>query len=199
MLRGLVHRDGGRVVQVRRIPDDRDALRRALAGAPGDVVLVSGGSSVGEEDHAPGLLAESGTLAFHGVLLRPAAPTGAGTFEGRPVFLLPGNPVSCLSAYDLLAGRLVRRLAGRAPDLPYRRVRAPLCRKISSVLGRVDYVRVRVGPEGVDPVMSRGASILTSTTIADGFVLVGRELEGYPEGAVVEVYLYAETAPPRGA
>src|SRR5215471_17919082 len=75
--------------------DRREAVQAALTGSDADVLLVSGGSSVGQEDHAPRVLAEVGELAVHGVALRPASPTGLGFLGGRPVFLLPGNPVSC--------------------------------------------------------------------------------------------------------
>ena len=190
MLDALAARDGGVLEPALRLRDDRDALAQALADAPGDLLLVSGGSSVGQEDHAPTLLAEQGELAFHGVALRPASPAGVGTLAGRPVFLLPGNPVSCLCAYDFFAGRLVRRLAGRDPAWPYRAVEATLARKVASVLGRVDYVRVRMTDEGVEPLMARGASILSSTTEADGFLVVPRDSEGWPEGERVEVCLY---------
>ncbi len=190
MLRALVERDGGVVAGSRRLGDARDALAKALHEADADLVLVSGGSSVGQEDHAPRILAEDGELAFHGMALRPASPAGGGRLGGRPVFLLPGNPVSCLCAYDLFAGRLVRRLAGRPPDLPYRVVRVRLARRITSALGREDYVRVLLGENGAEPVMSRGASILSSTTRADGFVLVPRDLEGHAEGRDVDVYRY---------
>jgi molybdopterin molybdotransferase len=106
------------------------------------------------------------------------------------VFLLPGNPVSCLCGYDFFAGRLVRRMAGRGPGWPYAARRVPLARKISSVLGRVDYVRVRLADGGVEPLMTRGASILSSTTEADGFVVVPKDLEGWDAGTEVDVFLY---------
>ena len=188
-LEALVARDGGSA-RITYLPDDADGLATALRATRASVVLVTGGSSVGEEDHAPRLLHELGTLAFHGVGLRPAAPTGVGILGETAVFLLPGNPVSCLCAYDLFAGRLVRRAAGLDPRLPYPRARGTLTRKISSVLGRVDYVRVRIGGTEIEPVMSSGASILSSTTEADGFVLVPRDHEGYAEGTEVEVYRY---------
>src|SRR5207245_8296478 len=140
----LAHRDGGVPSPVGMIPDRREAVRDALAGAAEDVVLVSGGSSVGVEDHAPRVLAELGELCVHGVALRPASPTGLGFLGARPVFLLPGNPVSCLCAYDLFAGHALRRLGGRSVALPYPTTRLPLARKIVSMVGRVDYVRVRV-------------------------------------------------------
>ena len=69
-------------------------------------------TSVGLEDHAPTLLEEIGTLLVHGIPMRPAAPTGFGLIGPRKVFLLPGNPVSCLSAYDCFVGLALRRLGG---------------------------------------------------------------------------------------
>lgn len=192
MLRALLRRDGAVLRDAQRVPDDAGALEAALAAQRPDVWLVTGGSSVGEEDHAPMVLRQRGTLDFHGVAIRPAAPTGVGTLGDATVFLLPGNPVSCLSAYDLLAGPLLRRLGGRDPALPYRRVRGALTHKIASVLGRVDYVRVAFPSDGaITPLMSRGASILSSTTRADGFLLVPRDLEGWPEGTAVEAFAYA--------
>jgi molybdopterin molybdotransferase len=194
MLAALVRRDGGVPTLLGPFADDDPTLERTLVGAPADLLLVAGGSSVGPEDHVPGLVARHGTLAIHGVALRPASPAGVGVVAGRPVFLLPGNPVSALCAYDLFAGRLVRRLAGRAPDLPHRRVRVALARKVVSELGRVDVLRVRLvgaaGAERAEPLTARGAGVLSSVTRADGFVLVPKHVEGWPEGAEVDVFLY---------
>jgi molybdopterin molybdotransferase len=190
MVAALVQRDGGEPETAPLIPDRREAVRAAVQGADADAVLVSGGSSVGQEDHAPAVLAELGELAVHGVALRPASPTGVGFLGGRPVFLLPGNPVSCLCAYDLFAGRAVRRLGGRPAEMPYRTTRLPLASKVSSAVGRVDYARVRVRNQHAEPLAVSGASILSTTTAADGFVLVPRDSEGYPPGEVVTVHLY---------
>jgi molybdopterin molybdotransferase len=190
MLEALVSRDGGVPTVLPIVPDTRAAVRAALVGAEADVLLVSGGSSVGQEDHAPRVLAELGELPAHGVALRPASPAGVGFLKGRPTFLLPGNPVSCLCAYDLFAGRAVRRLGGRSPEMPYREATLPLARKIASAVGRVDYVRVRVEDGRVEPLATSGASALSSTTRADGFVLVPRDSEGHAPGERVKVYLY---------
>lgn len=192
MLAALVARDGGAARVVGPLKDRRDRLRDALASeaASSDALLVSGGSSTGPEDHAPGLVAELGELSVHGVALRPASPAGLGWINGVPVVLLPGNPVSCLCAYDLFAGRIIRRLGGRPEEWPYRAVKRPLARKLVSALGRVDYARVRLVGDRVEPLSVSGASILSSTTRADGFVLVPADLEGYPEGAVVTVWRY---------
>jgi molybdopterin molybdotransferase len=146
---------------------------------------------VGIEDHAPMLLAAHGELAVHGVAMRPSSPTGMGTLGRRLVFLLPGNPVSALCAYDFFAGRAVRALGGRSKAWPYAQVRGLLARKISSPIGRLDYARVRLVDGEVEPLAVSGASILSSTTRADGFVIVGDDSEGFPAGAEVDVWLYA--------
>jgi molybdopterin molybdotransferase len=190
MLAALARRDGGEPDVAGIVADRRDAVREGLLMADGDLVLVSGGSSVGREDHAPAVLADEGDLLVHGVALRPASPTGFGILRGRPVFLLPGNPVSCLCAYDLFAGLALRRMVGRPAGLPYVRGRYPLGAKVASALGRVDYVRVRLEDGKAVPIAVSGASILSTATRADGFVLVPQGLEGYPEGAEVEVHLY---------
>jgi molybdopterin molybdotransferase len=190
MLAALTARDGALPARIQMVADGYANFKQALQAATEDVVLVSGGSSVGQEDHAPRVLAELAELCVHGVALRPASPTGLGFIGPRPVFLLPGNPVSCLCAYDLFAGRAVRCLGGRATALPYVVSDVPLARKIVSMVGRVDYVRVRVQGSQAETLAVSGASLLSTTTRADGFVIVPADLEGYAEGATVQVHWY---------
>ncbi|MBI4081787.1 MAG: molybdopterin molybdotransferase MoeA [Candidatus Lambdaproteobacteria bacterium] len=190
MLRELAIRDGGRVAEVRHLRDERLLLREALLHAPGDLVAITGGSSVGVEDHAPTLVAEEGELLVHGVAMRPSAPTGFGWVRGRPVFLLPGNPVSCLAAYEFFVGLALRRMAGLAESWPYRLARVPLRERIASQIGRVDYARVRLVEGQASLISTSGASILSSTTAADGFVVVDQDSEGMPAGQTVDVWLY---------
>jgi molybdopterin molybdotransferase len=102
---------------------------------------------------------------------------------GALVFLLPGNPVSCLCAYEFFAGPTIRALGGRSRAWPHRRVRVPLGRKIASAVGRTDYVRIAIEGGVALPIATSGASILSSTVSAAGFVVVPRGLEGMPEGA----------------
>ncbi len=191
MLAALAARDGATVLPVRYVPDDyaavRDAIREAALVA--DVVLVSGGTSVGTEDHGPRAAAELGELAVHGVALRPAGPMGV-AFLPVPAFLVPGNPVACLCAYDLFAGRAVRKLGGRAWELPYRRATLPLAFAVESVAGRVDYVRVKIEGGAAVPLATGGASNLSSAVVADGFVLVPVDRAALAPGEPVEVWLY---------
>ena len=190
MLAALVERDGGLVDYPGVVADDPDAILDALR-ADADVIVVSGGSSVGIEDLAPTLVARHGDLAIHGIAMRPSSPTGLGRIGGRLVFLLPGNPVSCLCAYDFFAGRVIRALGGRTKSWPYRPIRGRLTRKISSPIGRLDYARVNVVDGAVEPLAVGGASVLSSTTRADGFVIVPDDSEGFAPGTEVEVWLYA--------
>ena len=216
VLRALIARDGGLVRDCAPLPDRREVIRLALASSDADVILVSGGSSVGVEDHAPGLVAELGTLDFHGVAMRPSSPAGVGRIprskpasearsEAQPsegdrlVFLLPGNPVSCLCAYEFFAGPTIRALGGRSRAWPHRRVRLPLARKLSSQIGRVDYVRVAIEAGHVTPLAVSGASILSSTVRAAGCVIVARGREGMAEGEEVEVLLYDDELADAGA
>jgi molybdopterin molybdotransferase len=190
MLRGLLARDGGLVEAQYRLGDERDEIRKVLGAAGADVILVSGGSSVGREDYAPQLLAELGELAIHGVAMRPSSPAGIGRIAEALVFLLPGNPVSCLCAYDFFAGRAIRLRGGRKADWPHRTRQCTVARKIVSAIGRVDYCRVRIVDGRVEPIALSGASILSSTTRADGFVIVPAESEGFAPDIEVIVYLY---------
>ena len=190
---GLIPRDGGVIESRVRCEDDRDSIRDAITASGADVILISGGSSVGSEDHAPGLVAELGELPIHGVAMRPSSPAGVGRIGAELIFLLPGNPVSCLCAYDFFAGRGIRRLAGRSADWPYQKVQGELASKIVSQVGRVDYCRVRITDGKVEPLALSGASILSSTTRANGFVIVPPQSEGAAAGTQVEVYLYAQS------
>ena len=189
MLSALIERDGGVVDFPGLVLDDRDAILESLQ-ADADIVIVSGGSSVGIEDLAPMLVARHGELAVHGIAMRPSSPTGLGRIEHRLIFLLPGNPVSSLCAYDFFAGRAIRALGGRSKEWPYRATRGRLNRKISSPIGRLDYARVKIVGDLVEPLAVGGASLLSSTTRADGFVIVGDDSEGFGAGTDVKVCLY---------
>ena len=190
MLHSLVKRDGGNLLGIRHLPDDREPLRQAMLDSTAEVVIVTGGTSVGLEDHGPTLLSELGELLVHGIPMRPAAPMGFGLMGERKVFLLPGNPVSCFCAYDCFGARALRLLGGRNPDWPYASQAVRLKTKISSQVGRIEYVRLRLDNNGAEVLASGGASILSSTTQADAFFLTEEGSEGVAAGETISVWRY---------
>ncbi len=189
MLESLSRRDGGIIVNSRIIPDNPELIRQAMLETY-DVLLITGGTSVGEEDRVPLLLAECGELAIHGVAMRPSRSTGMGRIGEQLIFLLPGNPVACLCAYDFFAGCFIRKYSGFSAKTPYSSELKPLKKKITSMIGRTDYARVRFSDDEVEPLAISGAGILTSTTEADGFIIIPADKEGYSAGTEVEVFLY---------
>ncbi len=190
MLAPLIKRDGGLLAKVHHVPDDRDLLQQHLSKTDADLVCMTGGTSVGIEDHGPMLVDELGELLAHGIPMRPAAPTGFGLINGKKIFLLPGNPVSCLSAYDYFVRRSLCMMGGHSDEWPYRKKNIKLATKISSEIGRIEYVRLRIENELAFVIASGGASILSSTTQADAFLLTEEDSEGFAEGDEVQVWLY---------
>jgi molybdopterin molybdotransferase len=191
MLEGMIRQTGGVPRFLGTIPDQREALREALQGFAGDILLTTGATSTGQEDYLPGLVRETGELLVHGVNIRPASPLGFGRLGGTLVILLPGNPVAALVGFDVFARPAIQLQLGQSEGRRTRRVRGPLRRKIASSLNRTDFVRVTLAAEGaVEPLRSGGAGVLTSVTQADGFVIVGRDDEGLEAGTEVEVHLY---------
>jgi len=197
MLQPLVLRDGGICTDCVQLSDNPDQLKTLLQAlqssdqAEGlDIVLIAGGTGVGERDYAPSVVAELGELYFHGVALRPADSIGIGKINQRLVVLLPGAPVACFCGYDVLAGRIIRQLAGRSPAMPYQVRTLPLAKKIVSQIGSVDYCRIQFTEQQITPLPAQGAGLLTSLTQADGFVLVAEAVEGYAAGTEVAAYCY---------
>jgi molybdopterin molybdotransferase len=192
MIRAAVERDGGVVGECVEVERDLMPIRAALVEAGVDIVLVIGGTGPGIDDHSAAALADAGELAIHGVALRPGETAGLGrTVSGVPVVLLPGAPAACLWSYELFAGRAIRRLGGRGPELPYRSREMITARKIVSTIGMTEICPVRCGgADTVEPVPSFAETGLMAAVGSDGFVIVPEGSEGYPQRARVIVYLY---------
>ncbi len=188
MIRSLVASDGGVADPILR--PGRDGLAAVLAAGEGDLLLVIGGSGPGSNDHAAAALAEAGELVYRGVAINPGETTTLGTVGDMPVILLPGPALAALFAYDMIAGRAVRRLAGRGAALPYGTRRAVLDRKVASGLGRLECCRVRVAGDRATPLAIVDNRTLSTVVRADGFVPVPEHSEGWAAGAEVNVYMY---------
>lgn len=187
MLRALIARDCG----VAAGPSPT-GLKHAIAEAGvADIILIAGRSGAGEDDIAALTLAEAGgALALHGIALRPGGSSGLGRLGAVPVVLLPGDPLACLAAYDMLAARLIRRIAGLSMELPYRVEPLRLRRKIVSSIGFTDVVPIAVTDGMAAPAGSVESGHLATVWRAAGFVMVAETLEGYPVGDIVPVHLY---------
>jgi molybdopterin molybdotransferase len=190
LVRALVARDGGLAEVEPPAATLREALARAAERPAPDLVLALGRTGTGPDDEAPLALAAAGELALHGVALRPGGSAAMGRVAGVPVLLLPGDPLACLVAYELFAGRLVRRLGGRDPALPHPAREAEVSRRIVSAVGCVDVCQVRLVGGAVEPLGIAEFGGLAAAARADGFVVVPAALEGYPPGARVTVRTY---------
>jgi len=194
MLSALVARDGGIVELVGPLPAERGALAAAYSAPGADLLLSVGRTGVGEDDVAPLALADAGTLVAHGVAMRPGDSAGVGLAAGVLAVLLPGEPMAALAAYELLAGRAVRRMAGRDAALPHLARAAVTARKLISEIGCVDLYRVRLTADGaVEPLASPTVPGLAGAVRADGFVLISAESEGIPAGSSVTVHCFDGT------
>ena len=193
MLAGQAREAGCETETLPIVPDDPDAIAAAVrdAAARSDLVIVVAGSSAGRDDHTAAVVEAAGTLAVHGVAVRPGHPVVLGAVDSKPVLGAPGYPVSAALTFDIFAAPLLAGLEGVAPrERP--RTRARLARKLASVAGMDDWVRVRLGRVGdglVATPLPRGAGVLTSLVRADGLLVVGAGIEGHHPGEEVAVEL----------
>jgi len=193
MLAGQAEAAGCEAWRSEILPDDPPKLVEALqdAASRSDFVIVIAGSSAGRDDHTAAIVAEAGTLAVHGVAVRPGHPVVLGAVDGTPVLGAPGYPVSAALTFDIFAAPLLASLEGAAATEPPR-ARARVARKLASPMGMDDWVRVRIGRVEGDLVatpLPRGAGVLTSLVRADGLLVVPAGLEGHHAGENVDVVL----------
>jgi len=182
-----------------KLRDDPEALRRgfALAAAEGDLVLTSGGVSVGERDYTKQVLAELGDVRSFRVAMQPGMPQAFGFAAGTPLYGLPGNPVSCFVVFEVLVRPALRRLGGHPDDrLDRPRVVARLGEPVRSPPGKVSFLRVRlqVGDDGLVATLTghQGSGVLSSCVAADGLAVVPAERRELDAGAAVQVVLLRE-------
>ena len=197
----LVDRWGGRPTYRDVVTDDREALRAAIQrDMTKDVIVTTGGSSVGERDLIPEVVDDLGEVLVHGVALKPGHPVALGVVEDTPVIMLPGYPVACIvNAVQFLRPALKRSGAMPIEDNPTTEAR--LGRKIRSEPGVRTFARVKLDRErdregagggGDDrpvalPTRVSGAGVLSSVALADGWVVVSEDSEGIAEGESVAV------------
>lgn len=171
------------------VPDEPERIKEAIMSAlDADLIIVSGGTSVGKRDYVPKVVGSLGNLLVHGVSISPGKPTALGIIKGKLVVCMPGYPVAGIVALYFFARAALRKL-GHIPDEPDRIVRAVLGEKIASRIGYKTFARVRLEKGRAIPLATSGAGILSSVSKADGFVIIPPNVEGYEKGEEVEVVL----------
>lgn len=187
----LVERWGGNPRYRDVVTDDEALLREAIErDLDADVIVTTGGSSVGERDLTVDVVEDLGEVAVHGVALKPGHPVALGRVEGTPVVLLPGYPVSCIvNAMQFLRPAIKWALGTERVDPPT--VTARLDGKVRSEPGVRTFARVTLEREDdgwvATPVSASGAGVLSTVALADGWVQVPESMEGYPTDSAVVV------------
>jgi molybdenum cofactor synthesis domain-containing protein len=188
-IEAVVRRHGGIAVPLSTAADTIDDLVRAVdAGAAHDILVFSGGSSVGERDLIIDAVRQRGEIIFHGIAVKPGKPTLFGRVGRTLVFGMPGYPTSCLSNAYMLLLPLLRAMA-RLPPWEPRTMDLPLARRITSVAGRHQFYSVRVAGGRAEPAFKASGDI-TSMAHADGYIEVPAETESVDAGTVVRVTMF---------
>jgi len=197
MLKGLLKELGCEVLDLGTIPDDlekiKESIKEGLRAA--DAVIITGGTSVGELDLVPEAINSLGKpgLVVHGIMMRPAKPTGFGVIDNKPVFILSGLPVAALVGFQNFIKPSIQMMLG-LPEEPKITVRGKLTRRVANPHGIRSFVRVRVTRKDdtyyIEPLMLTGSGLISTLTKANGMLIIPEDVEGYDEGEEVEVELF---------
>jgi molybdopterin molybdotransferase len=188
-LAAVIEEHGGVAVPHRTAADTIADLSRALDECLEDDVLVfSGGTSVGERDLILDALSQKGEVLFHGISVKPGKPTAFGLVHGKPFFGMPGYPSSCLSNAHILLVPALRRIA-RLPPHAAKTVTLPLARRVVSAKDRHQFYTVRVADGAAIPAYKASGDI-TSMSEADGYFEIAAETAVIEQGELIEVTLF---------
>ena len=188
-LTAIIGEHGGVAVPHPPAPDVLAELVSAIrTAAEADIVVFSGGSSVGERDLIMDALMQIGEVIFHGIAVKPGKPTVFGRIGATPVFGMPGYPTSCLSNAYMLLVPVLRQVA-RLPPYEPRTVTLPLSRRIVSTTGRHQFYTVRIAEGEVLPAF-KGSGDITSMSQADGYIEIPAQTDIVEAGEMVDVKLF---------
>lgn len=171
LLTALLRRLGAVVVSHAIIPDQPALIEAALrdAATRADLIVTSGGASVGEEDHLRAVVDRLGRMDFWRLAIKPGKPVGLGVAAGCPVLALPGNPMAAVAAFLMVGRTLVQCLSGATPTQPVR-LRVPAAFSFTHTPGKRAYLRARLVDGAVDLCTPQGSAALSSLLLADGLV-----------------------------
>ncbi|HIE14085.1 TPA: molybdopterin molybdotransferase MoeA [Candidatus Bathyarchaeota archaeon] len=188
-LTSILQCNGVEVTRSPIIPDSFKELKSAIEHfLDHDLIVFSGGSSVGEHDLLVKVIEDMGEMLFHGVQIKPGKPTLFGLVKGKPIFGMPGYPASCLSNAYIFLVPVVRRMARLPPKVP-RIIKAKIAKRVVSASGREQFLPVRISEGKAFPVFKKSGDI-TSIAKADGYIILPLNLDVIEEGEEVQVTLF---------
>lgn len=186
MLQHAIQASGGEPRQYGIVKDDQQAISEMVqkAIAECDLLLVSGGTSMDTKDMLTVIIDDLGEVIVHGITVKPGKPTIFGSIQGKPVFGMPGNPVSAYFTFHLFVRPLVHSFQGT--QVVDRKMTVPLSRRFTTNHGREEYVPVILKDGFAQPVASK-SGLITTVSCADGYIRVPRDQNEVKEGELVEV------------
>lgn len=194
VLGSLIETCGATYTRHHMLMDDSAKIQQVVQDAVNkdyQMILILGGSSAGSEDFAKRVILDLGQVFVHGVTIMPGKPVVIGALEEKPVFGIPGYPVSAIIAFEQFVKPLILKMLGQ-PDDPVPTVQVEPTRKIASKLGVEEFLRVKLGQVGdriVATPLPRGAGSITSITEADGIIRIPTQIEGINEREMVTAQL----------
>jgi len=175
-----------------------EILRKIRTGLElADVVITTGGTSVGVSDLVPEAVNKIGKpgVIVHGVAMRPAMPTALAMAHEKPIIIFSGNPVAAMIGFEVFVRPLIYKMLGLKQEERRPTVRAKITKRVSTALGRKTFVRVRVfqrsGEFFAEPISTRGSGVISTMTKANGYVVVPDNREGLEEGESALVHLFS--------
>ncbi len=198
MIAAMCHELGAETTDFGIAKDNLDEIAQKIKKAleTNDVVITTGGTSVGGLDLVPDAVNKLGKpgVIVHGVALRPAMPTAVAMLEGKPVLILSGNPIAAVIGFEVFGRPLICKMLGMPKEEPRPIVTAKLAKRVTSALGRKTYVRVRVclkdGDLVAEPVSAKGSGSISTMTQSNGYLIVPENREGVSEGETVIVQMF---------
>jgi molybdopterin molybdotransferase len=197
MITALVELYGGVAIRAERVEDDKEAIKQKLFEAAGEceIIIFTGGTSVGTKDFLPEIVNESGKILTHGIAMKPGSPVLLGLLNDTLIFCLPGTPVAAYVSFLRISGPAIRKMMGCSVLDPRTEINATIDRDVPlSGLGYLHYLRVKIERKQNNfiaiPVKLRGSGVISSLTDSDGIVEIPPDQEGLKKGERIVVKLY---------
>jgi putative molybdopterin biosynthesis protein len=193
MLSGLAKECGAEAVRFNIVKDDLDEIKKTIneASKISDIVLINAGAGRGSKDYTLTAIKELGEVIINGISIKPGKPLIVGFVNNKPIFGIPGYPVSAYLTFQLFVKPVIARLLGIAIK-ENEKIKATISRQIASSLGVDEFIRVKVGvvdDKYIATPVGRGAGLLMSLVRADGILKISKNSEGLQAGTEVEVEL----------